>query len=73
MTAGAVSTPQQVNVFPPETLLVNPCKAKPSGESLIDLAIAQNTNIACIGKWEKQMNKIRDNRLKQMELYKNVK
>lgn len=69
MTGGAVSTPQQVNVFPPSSLLVNPCKAVPAGESLIDLAIAQNTNIACISKWEKQMNKIRDNRLKQMELY----
>ena len=72
-TDGARYIPQQVNVFPPDSLLVNPCKAKPSGESLIDLAIAQNTNIACIGKWEKQMNKIRDNRIKQMELYKNVK
>lgn len=48
---------------------MNPCKAKPSGENLIDLAIAQNTNIACIGKWEKQMNKIRDNKAKNMELY----
>lgn len=52
---------------------MNPCKAKPSGNSLIDLAIAQNTNIACIGKWEKQMNKIRKNKSEQMELYKNAK
>jgi hypothetical protein len=44
-----------------------------AGESLIDLAIAQNTNVGCIGKWEKQMNKIRKNKADQMELYKNVK
>jgi len=58
-----------VNVFPPSSLLVNPCKPRPAGESLIDLAIAQNTNISCIGKWEKQMDKIRENVKKQKELY----
>lgn len=68
-TAGVQSTPTQTSVFPPDSLLVNPCKASPSGRSLIDLAIAQNTNIACIGKWEKQMNKIRDNKAKQESLY----
>jgi len=48
---------------------VNPCKAKPSGESLIDLALAQNKNVGCIGLWEKQMDAIRKNKKSQMELY----
>jgi hypothetical protein len=57
------------NVFPPDNLLVNPCKPVSAGESLIDLAIAQNTNVGCIAKWENQMNKIRDNKKKQEALY----
>lgn len=66
------STPQTVNVFPSDALLVSPCKAKPAGESLIDLALAQNKNVGCIGLWEKQMDAIRKNKKAQMELY-NVK
>lgn len=68
----APSTPQTVNVFPSDSLLVNPCKAKSAGESLIDLALAQNKNVGCIGLWEKQMDAIRKNKKSQMELY-NVK
>lgn len=68
-----MSTPTVANVFPPDNLLVSPCKPTPAGESLIDLAIAQNTNVGCIGKWEKQMNKLRKNKADQVELYKNVK
>lgn len=60
------------NVYPSDALLINPCKAKPSGESLIDLALAQNKNVACIGLWERQMEAIRKNKKSQMELY-NVK
>jgi hypothetical protein len=52
---------------------VSPCKAKPAGESLIDLALAQNRNVGCIGLWEKQMDAIRKNKKSQVELYKNVK
>lgn len=60
------------NVFPSDALLVNPCKARPAGESLIDLALAQNKNVGCIGLWEKQMDAIRKNKAAQVELY-NVK
>jgi hypothetical protein len=60
-------------VFPNDSLLINPCKAKPAGESLIDLAQAQNKNVGCIGLWEKQMEAIRKNKKQQMELYKNAK
>jgi len=63
------STPQTVNVYPSDSLLVNPCKAKPSGESLIDLALAQNKNVGCIGLWEKQMDAIRKNKAAQESLY----
>jgi len=66
-------TQQTVNVFPSDSLLINPCKAKPAGESLIDLAKAQNSNVGCIGLWEKQMEAIRKNKQQQMELYKNAK
>lgn len=66
------STQPIVNVFPSDSLLVNPCKAKPAGESLIDLALAQNKNVGCIGLWEKQMEAVRKNKKAQMELY-NVK
>lgn len=69
----APSIPQTVNVFPSDSLLVNPCKAKPAGESLIDLALAQNKNVGCIGLWEKQMDAIRKNKKSQMELYQNAK
>lgn len=61
------------NVFPSDALLVNPCRAKPAGESLIDLALAQNKNVGCIGLFEKQMEAIRKNKKSQMELYKNAK
>ncbi len=69
MTAGVQSTPTVTNVFPPDNLLISPCKPTPAGESLIDLAIAQNTNVGCIAKWQKQMQKIRDNKVKQEALY----
>ena len=61
------------NVYPSDALLVSPCRAKPAGESLIDLALAQNRNVGCIGLWEKQMEAIRKNKKSQMELYKNAK
>lgn len=66
------STQPIVNVFPSDALLASPCKAKPAGESLIDLALAQNKNVGCIGLWEKQMEAIRKNKKAQMGLY-NVK
>ena len=62
-------TQQTVNVFPSDALLVNPCKAKPAGESLIDLALAQNKNVGCIGLFEKQMEAIRKNKKQQQDLY----
>lgn len=48
---------------------MNPCKAAKSDGSLIGLARAQNTNVGCIGKWEKQMRKVRDNVKAQKDLY----
>jgi hypothetical protein len=65
----APSIPQTVNVFPSDSLLVNPCRAKPAGESLVDLALAQNRNVGCFGLWEKEMDAIRMNKKSQMELY----
>jgi hypothetical protein len=53
-------------------LLVNPCKATPSGESLIDLALAQNKNVGCIGLYERQMEALRKNKRENMRIY-NVK
>ena len=58
-----------MNVFPSDALLVSPCRAKPAGESLIDLALAQNRNVGCIGLWEKQMDAIRKNKAAQETLY----
>lgn len=66
------NSPTITYIGPSDSLLVNPCKAKPAGESLIDLALAQNKNVGCIGLWEKQMDAIRKNKKAQMELY-NVK
>lgn len=63
------SSPQITYVGPPDSLLVNPCKATPAGKSLIDLALAQNRNVGCIGLWQKQMQKLRDNKAKQEALY----
>lgn len=65
-------SPQIVNVFPSDSLLVYPCKATPAGESLIDLAKAQNKNVSCISMWQKQMDAIKKNKKQQGELY-NVK
>lgn len=70
--AGVQPIQKTVNVYPPDSLLVIPCKATPAGESLIDLAIAQNKNVACISKLHKSLLKIRDNKAQQKELY-NVK
>ena len=61
-----------VNVFPPDSLLTHPCKAVPAGESLIELAIAYNRNTSCIAKYKAQIEKIKENKLKQKELW-NVK
>lgn len=72
MKGGVTPTPQIVNVFPSDSLLLYPCKATPSGESLIDLAKAQNKNVSCISLWQKQMDAIKKNKKSQLELY-NVK
>lgn len=63
---------QTIVVVPPNSLLIDPCKAVPAGESLIDLAKSYNSNVGCIGMYKKQMQKIRDNKAKQEALY-NVK
>lgn len=63
------SSPQITYVGPPDSLLTIPCKATPAGESLIDLALAQNKNVGCIGMLHKQMKKIRDNKKQQESLY----
>ena len=67
--AGVTPSPQIVNVFPSDSLLVYPCKATPAGESLIDLAKAQNKNVSCISMYQKQLDAIKKNRDKQKELY----
>lgn len=68
-----VSQSQQVvNVVPPDSLLTHPCKAVPAGESLIELAIAYNRNTSCIAKYKAQIEKIKENKAKQKELW-NVK
>ncbi len=68
-----VTQSQQITyVSPPDSLLIHPCKATPPGESLIDLAVASNKNMSCIAKYKAQIEKIRQNRDKQKELY-NVK
>ena len=61
-----------VNVFPSDSLLTHPCKAVPAGESLIELAVAYNKNTSCIAKYKAQIEKIKENKLKQKELW-NVK
>ncbi len=68
-----VTQSQQITyVGPPNSLLTHPCKAVPAGESLIELAIAYNKNTSCIAKYKAQIEKIKQNRDKQKELY-NVK
>lgn len=63
---------QMTYVGPSDALLMSPCKATPAGESLIDLAKAQNKNVSCISMYQKQLDAIKKNRDKQKELY-NVK
>jgi len=58
-----------ITVFPPDSLLIDPCKATKAGESLIELAQAYNKNNGCIGAYKLQMNKIRENKRKQEALY----
>jgi hypothetical protein len=65
-------SPQINYVGPSDALLITPCKATPAGESLIDLAKAQNKNVSCISMWQKQMDAIKKNKKSQLELY-NVK
>lgn len=67
-----MSNQQTVNVYPPDSLLVHPCKATPPGESLLDLARGYNKNVSCIGLYKLQMDKILENKKKQEALY-NVK
>lgn len=62
-------SPQITYVGPSDALLITPCKATPSGESLIDLAKAQNKNVSCISMYQKQLDAIKKNRDKQKELY----
>ena len=65
-----VSQSQPVtNVYPPDSLLTPPCKAVPAGESLIELAVAYNKNTSCIAKYKAQIEKIKENKLKQKELW----
>jgi hypothetical protein len=64
-----MQSPQIVNVFPSDALLVDPCKAQPAGESLIELAQAYNKNTSCIGLFHLQMNKFRENKAAQEALY----
>jgi len=59
-------------VVPPNSLLIDPCRAKPAGSSLIELAQGYSENVGCIAKYKKQMQAIRDNKAKQEALY-NVK
>lgn len=56
-------------VYPPDSLLTDPCKAVPAGESLIDLAVAYNKNTGCVGAYKKQMQKLRDNKREKELLY----
>lgn len=57
------------NVYPPNSLLTHPCKAVPTGESLIELAVAYNKNTSCIAKYKAQIEKIKENKKKQEALY----
>ena len=68
----ALQAPKTVYVGPPDSLLVYPCKASPSGESVMDLAVAYSKNTGCIAMWQKQMDKIKQNKKAQEALY-NVK
>ena len=72
MKGGVPPSPQINYVGPSDALLMRPCKATPAGESLIDLAKAQNKNVSCISMWQKQMDAIKKNKKQQGELY-NVK
>ena len=56
-------------VGPSDSLLVYPCKAAPSGESVMDLAVAYSKNTACISMWQKQMDKIKENKKKNEAIY----
>lgn len=67
-----MSSPQTVYVGPPNNLLIDPCKAVPAGESLIELAMGYSKNVGCIGLYKAQMKKLRENKAKQEVLY-NVK
>lgn len=65
----ASQSQQVTNVYPPDSLLTHPCKAVPAGESLIELAIAYNRNTSCIAKYKAQIEKIKENKAKQKELW----
>lgn len=69
MKGGAVPSPQINYVGPSDALLIAPCKATPAGESLIDLAKAQNKNVSCISMWQKQMDAIKKNKEQQIKLF----
>lgn len=63
-------SPQITYVGPSDALLMRPCKATPAGESLIDLAKAQNKNVSCISMYQKQLDAIKKNKQQQLNLYK---
>lgn len=65
-----MSSPTVTNVYPPDNLLIDPCKATPPGDSLVELALGYNKNTSCIGLYKLQINKIRENKKKQEALYK---
>lgn len=68
-TSPISAPPTSTYIGPSDALLIAPCRATPAGESLIDLAKAQNKNVSCISMWQKQMDAIKKNRDKQKELY----
>lgn len=55
----------------PDSLLSHPCKAQPSGETLIELGKAYNTNTSCIAKYKALVNKQIEWNKRQEKLYDN--
>lgn len=69
MRGGVTPSPQINYVGPSDALLITPCKPTPSGESLIDLAKAQNKNVSCISMYQKQLDAIKKNKEQQIKLF----
>jgi hypothetical protein len=60
---------QTILIAPPDSLLIDPCKAKPAGDSLLGLAKGYTHNVGCIGLYKKQIQAIRDNKKAQEKLH----